>query len=713
MGHSCNKKRQPTRAPFVLAMFAGLPPSPTLAAMQPPTLKAVTIAPYGSWVSPISVDQLTTSSKGLLAVQIDGRHVYWLESRPDEGGRASLWRRLIAGGEPVEVTPAPAYVRDRVHEYGGGEYHVSDGTVVYSEFSDGRLYVIQGDGQPQPITPAGALRFGDIRVHPARGLVLAVREDHSGGGEPANTIVALDLDGPNVDGGAVLCSGADFYSTPELSVGGLFAWTQWNHPNMPWDSTTIMVGALSGTTIMNSQVVAGGPLESALQPRWLGDKLIFVSDRTNWWNLYLWDEDGVRPLCAAEAEFCEPQWVLGQRPYAIIDDDHLLCSINRSGEQRIAVLTISDGRLEQMAPSGTAATSLDAGARNAAAVLNYPDRPAALALLDLDQSNWTVVRSSSAMIMDAASISVARRVSWAGEHGTVYGYFYPPINADCSAPVDSLPPLITLSHGGPTGFAAADFKIAYQFWTSRGFAILDVNYSGSSGFGRTYRDRLKGRWGVIDVQDCLAGAVSMGAQRLADPARLVIRGGSAGGFTTLVALTTTSAFAAGISQYGIADLEGMATDTHKFEARYLDSLVGPYPEDHARYVERSPIHRLDQLSAPILLLQGTDDRVVMPDQAEMMAEAARQKGLPVAMIMFEGEGHGFRRADTIRAAAEAQLYFLGRILGFEPADRVSPIPIDNLDRAPAVLNQAGAPLYWTRERADTSFVSETSEEGSG
>ena len=254
-----------------------------------------------------------------------------------------------------------------------------------------------------------------------------------------------------------------------------------------------------------------------------------------------------------------------------------------------------------------------------------------------------------------------------------------PCNARCSAPADSLPPLITLSHGGPTGFAAADFKIAYQFWTSRGFAILDVNYSGSAGFGRTYRDRLKGRWGVVDVQDCIAGAVSMGSQRLADPARLAIRGGSAGGFTTLAALTTTDVFAAGISLYGIADLEAMATDTHKFEARYLDSLIGPYPEDRARYVERSPIHHLDQLSAPILLLQGTDDRVVLPNQAEMMADAARQKGLPVAMIMFEGEGHGFRKAETIKAATEAQIYFLGRILGFEPADQVSPIPIDNLD----------------------------------
>jgi dipeptidyl aminopeptidase/acylaminoacyl peptidase len=431
---------------------------------------------------------------------------------------------------------------------------------------------------------------------------------------------------------------------------------------------------------MNSQQVAGGSNESALQPRWLGEKLIFVSDRTNWWNLYLWNEGEVRPLYATEAEFCEPQWLLGQRPYAIIDDDHLLCSINSSGEENIAVLRMSDGTLEQIAPAGTAAASLDAGGRNAAAVLDYPDRPAALALRDLDQSDWTVVRSSSAMIMDPASISVARRVSWAGAQGTVYGYFYPPINSGYSAPANTLPPLITLSHGGPTSFAAADFKIAYQFWTSRGFAILDVNYSGSSGFGRTYRDLLKSRWGISDVQDCVAGAASMGAQGLADPAGLVIRGGSAGGFTTLAALTTTSVFAAGISLFGIADLEAMATDTHKFEARYLDGLVGPYPEDRARYVERSPIHHLDQLAAPILLLQGSDDKVVPPDQAEMMAAAARQKGLPVALIMFEGEGHGFRKAETIKAAIEAQIYFLGRILGFEPADQVPPILIENLDR---------------------------------
>jgi dipeptidyl aminopeptidase/acylaminoacyl peptidase len=642
-------------------------------------IELVKIAPYGSWVSPISVDHLIGSSVGLSAVQVDGEHIYWLESRADEGGRTSLWRRSFSGGHPVEVTPSPAYVRDRVHEYGGGEYHVAHGILVYSEFTDGRLYAMRSEGAPQPITPDAEFRFADIRVHPDRDLVLAVREDHSGDGEPTNTIVALDLDGPNVDGGKVLCQGADFYSTPELSATGRLAWTQWNHPNMPWDSTTIMIGTMSDTLITDGQAIAGGPAESAVQPRWLGEKLIFISDRSNWWNLYQWADDRVHPLFETDAEFCPPQWTLGERPYAVIDNDHLLCSLNRSGVQSIEVLTISDCTIRAVAASGVAARSLDVRGRSAAALLNFPDRPAALALLDLDRDSWTTVRTSAEMIIDAGSVSLARPVSWTSEGCLVHGYFYPPMNSGFQAPADWLPPMITLIHGGPTGFSAPDFKIGYQFWTSRGFAILDVNYSGSTGFGREYRERLKGRWGVIDVQDCISGAATMGTQRLADPTRLAIRGGSAGGFTALAALTTSRVFNAGISQYGIADLEALAKDTHKFESRYDEGLIGPYPQDRSTYLERSPINHLDQLSGPILLLQGTEDMVVPPQQAQMLAAAARRKRLPVALIMFEGEGHGFRKAETIKTATEAQIYFLGRIFGFQPADQVPPIPIENLD----------------------------------
>jgi dipeptidyl aminopeptidase/acylaminoacyl peptidase len=651
----------------------------------------VRITRYGSWASPISVDHLIGSSVGLSAVQIDGNYIYWLESRADERGRTSLWRRPLSGGEPAEVTRGPAYVRDRVHEYGGGEYHVSGGVVVYSEFTDGRLYLIRDEQGPEPITPEGQLRFGDVRVHPGRGLVLAIREDHSATGEPINTIVALDLDGPNPDGGTVLCGGADFYSTPELSVRGRLAWTEWNHPNMPWDSTTIMIGSLRDGEIIDSQTIAGGVDESAVQPRWLGEKLIFASDRTNWWNLYEWSDGQVKPLHETDAEFCPPQWTLGQRPYAILDDDHLLCTLNRSGEHSIEVLRISDGTLRSTVGLGIAATSLDVGQRSAAALLSFPDRPAAVAVLDLDRDAWTTVRSSDQISIPADGLSLARRVSWMSEGGEIYGYFYPPMNAECQAPAGTLPPMITLCHGGPTGFAAPDFKIGYQFWTSRGFAILDINYRGSTGFGREYRNRLKGRWGVIDVQDCISGTLAMAAERLADPARLAIRGVSAGGLTTLATLTRSDVFHAGISQYGVADLEALAKDTHKFESRYLDSLVGPYPEDRHTYFERSPINHLDKLSAPILLLQGIEDMVVPPEQAEMLAEAARRRKLPVALIMFEGEGHGFRKAETIKAATEAQIYFLGRIFGFEPADQVPPIHIENLHNHERSLGTAVRP----------------------
>src|SRR3954447_22936832 len=363
-----------------------------------------TTAPYGSWTSPVTVDQLTGASVGLSAVCVDGTTVYWLEARADQRGRCSVWTAPLGGGEAVEVTPATANVRSRVHEYGGGAYHAHEGVVVYSEMMDGRLYRV-AEGAASPITPAGELRFADVRVHADQGLVLAVREDHRNGEEPVNTVVVLDLDGPNTDGGTVLCSGADFYSTPELSAGGRLAWTEWNHPNMPWDSTTIMIGSLRGRAVSDSEAITGGIEESAVQPRWLGERLIFASDRTNWWNLYLWSDGQLKPLHDTDAEFCAPQWTLGQRPYAIIDDDHLLCTVNRSGEQSVEVLQISTGTLRATAGPGVTANSVDVGRRSAAAVLSFPDRPAALALLDLDGYAWSTVRSSYEISIPADAIS--------------------------------------------------------------------------------------------------------------------------------------------------------------------------------------------------------------------------------------------------------------------------------------------------------------------
>ena len=635
------------------------------------------IAPYGSWSSPISLDDLTAGSTTLSAARIDGDDLYWLEAHPEQAGRTSLWRRGLRSGEPVELTPAPAYVRDRVHEYGGGEYGVRAGVVVYSELTDGRLYRLAGDGQPVPITPEGPFRYADIAVHPELGLALAVREDHSGGDEPVNTIVSVALDGFGIV--TVLCSGADFYAGPQLAADGQLAWTQWNHPNMPWDSTAIMVGTLAGRSVADVRQVAGGPGESAVQPRWLReDALLFISDRTNWWNLYRWQDGDVRPVRAEAAEYCTPQWMFGQQAYLVIDEDHLLCTTCRNTVLGIGLLTLSTGDLEPVTADGVGALSVAVGAGKAAAVLSDPDRPPTLAVLDLETRRWTDVRQSGPATVAPDAVSVAQPVRWAGEQGAVHGWFYPPLNPEFNAPEGTSPPLITLSHGGPTGCSFPDFKISYQFWTTRGYAILDVNYGGSSGFGRDYRQRLHGTWGITDVLDCVTGARAMGEQGLADPTRLTIKGGSAGGYTTLRALTETDVFAAGISLYGVGDLETLATDTHKFESRYLDTLVGPYPQARGVYRDRSPIEHLDRLSAPILLLQGADDKVVPLSQAELLADAARRKGLPVCLLIFEGEGHGFRMAETIKVSTRAQIYFLGRILGFTPADDVGEFTIENL-----------------------------------
>ena len=634
-------------------------------------------ADYGTWASPISVEALVSTAVGLSGVRIDGDHLYWLEAHADQGGRIGLWRRPLAGGRALELTPAPAYVRSRVYEYGGGEYAVRDGVLVYTDFRDGRVYRVT-DGEPEPITPAGSWRFGGLRLHPDRGRVLAVRENHSGGGEPVHTIVGLDLSGPNADGGTVLCAGADFYGAPELSATGGFAWTEWNHPDMPWDASTVMVGSLGPDGVTGGRAVAGGPGESAMQPRWLGDRLVLLSDRTGWWNLYRVDGTRLRPLHSEDAEFGTPQWTLGQSPYAVLDDDHLLCSVNRSGQQSLAILTVSTGDLVEVADTGIADHAIATGGGRAAAVLAHRDRAPEVCLLDVGTRTWSTVRSAAPTTLPPEAVSVAEPVTWPSAEGPVQGWLYPPTNPDYTAPANRRPPLLVLSHGGPTGFASGAFILGYQFWTSRGYAILDVNYGGSAGFGRAYRERLRGRWGIVDTQDCIGGAEAMVEQGRADRERLVIRGGSAGGYTTLCALTSCAVFAAGISLYGVADLEAMAKDTHKFESRYLDGLVGPYPEARDTYLERSPINHTDRIQAPILLLQGIEDRVVPPAQTEEMAAAARAKGLPVAMIMYAGEGHGFRKAETIISATQAQVYFLGRVLGFTPADDVPPIPIDNL-----------------------------------
>lgn len=650
------------------------------------------ISPYGSWPSPITAESLTEGTVGLGDPQFDGTDLYWLEADPTDGGRVSI-RRQTADG-PRAVTTAPYNVRSRVHEYGGGAYAVAGGQVVFSDFIDNTLHLLTEQAPPRRITADPELRYGALQIHPDRDLLVAVREDHRDADqEPVNTIVARPLSaGPDVVD-TVLCAGADFYAAPTLSADGRLAWIEWDHPNMPWDATRLMVaelpaldrpGSAAGTdqALLSGQLIAGGSRESVAVPQWLPDgSLLFVSDRTDWWNLYRHADGEVAPVCLMEAEFAPPQWLLGGRPYVILDQDRIACTWTVGNRGKLGVLSLADGRLAELDTGAVTVGSLTSDGRRLATVLGHPDRGPELVRIDpADPAAPTVVRSADSADLPAELVSTATEVTWGSDHGPVHGWFYPPRNDGLQAPDGELPPMITISHGGPTGGSAPEYDREIQFWTTRGIAVLDVNYGGSVGYGRRYRERLHRAWGVVDVADCVAGASAMADQGRADRDRLAIQGSSAGGYTTLQALTTSTVFGAGISKYGIGDLTALVADTHKFESRYPESLVGAYPAEAQLYADRSPINHVDRLEAPILLLQGTEDRVVPPNQARTFADAARAKGLPVAMLMFDGEGHGFRRAENIVAAQQAALAFLGRVFGFTPADELPELIIDNLGR---------------------------------
>ena len=531
---------------------------------------------------------LVSTVVGLSAVRIDGDELYWLESHPEQGGRTGLWRQPLGGGQPVEVTPEPAYVRSRVCEYGGGEYAVRDGLVVYTELADGRVYRVT-DGRPEPITPAGPFRFGDLRLHPDRGLVLAVREDSSGDGEPAHALVRLDLTGPNADGGTVLCTGADFYATPELSATGRFAWTEWNHPDMPWDASTVMVGTLGLDGVTGVKAVAGGPGESACS-------------RAGWATSWSCSRTGpvggtsTAPTVTSSSLHQEDAEFGGPRGRSASPSTRSWTTTTSSAwSTGTASSRWRSSRCRPASwPRSPIAASPTRPVAGAGCGRGGPDlprpgpAPSACSMSVRRPGRPCVARPRPTLPPEA--VSVAEPVTWTSPEGPVHGWLYPPTNPVYRAPADRRPPLLVTCHGGPTGFAPGAFVLAHQFWTSRGYAILDVNYGGSAGFGRAYRERLRGRWGIVDARDCIDGAQAMVEQGRADPERLVIRGGSAGGYTALRALTSSEIFAAGISLYGVSDLEALAKDTHKFESRYLDGLVGPYPEDRETYLDRSPIN---------------------------------------------------------------------------------------------------------------------------
>ena len=640
-----------------------------------------TIAPYGSWKSPIATDLIVSGAVGLGQIALDGDAVYWVEMRPSEGGRMVIARRG-SDGKSVDVTPDPYSVRTRVHEYGGGAFVVADGVVFFSNFADQRMYRQDPGIEPRAITPEAPMRYADGVFDAGRGRIICVREDHSGEDEPVNAIVAVDAEGVNPQ--ETLFAGSDFCAAPRLSPdGNRLAWLAWNHPNMPWDGTTLLLADIRADgSLEEPQTVAGSPDESVLQPLWSPEgELYFASDRNGWWNLYRWHDGEVQPVLEMEAEFARPQWVFDPAAYGFLDGGRIACSYVERGVWNIGIIDADTGVLTRLdlPYSEMGRGELRASGNLIVFSAGAPDK--AMSLMSLDAATGAVetLQQAHDLELDAAYLSSPELVEFETTGGrTAHAFYYPPRNPDFAAPEGEKPPLLVKSHGGPTAAASTALDLGIQFWTSRGFGVVDVNYGGSTGYGTEYRRRLNGTWGLVDVDDCVNAARFLAARGDADPERLAIDGGSAGGYTTLAALTFHDVFKAGASYYGVSDLEALAKETHKFESRYLDSLVGPYPERSDLYVERSPINHTHLLSCPLLLLQGLEDEIVPPNQAEMMFEAVKSKGLPTAYVPFEGEQHGFRRSENIKRALEAELYFYSRVFGFDLADAVEGVEIENL-----------------------------------
>lgn len=650
-----------------------------------------TAAPYGSWTSPISIEMAVAGSLTLREPRLDGDDTYWIEGRPEERGRQVIVRRR-AGDETEDVTPAEFNARTMAHEYGGGVYTVENGTVYFSNLPDGRIYR-QSAGNPtvEPLTADGPYRYADLVVDRHRRRLIAVREDHrpvlegeslsrdGRGPEPESTIVAVALDGATADASvSVLATGHDFYSTPRPSPDGRrLAWLAWRHPNMPWDGTELWVAQVGDDgTLVDARLVAGGPDESLAQPEWAPDgTLVYVSDRTGWWNLYRQAPDATdaTPLFPTDAEFAGPQWVFGMSWYGIAPDGSIVAVARRAGQSELWLVPIS-GEPERIDVPDEEIAALQVGRRQVLYLGASSSQPLAVVLLDLADGERRILRQAWHADLDADDVSRPEALTFPTADGRqAHALYYAPANRAFEGPPGERPPLVVMSHGGPTSHAYAGLDLETQVFTSRGIAVVDVDYGGSSGYGRDYRRRLDGRWGIVDVEDCINAARYLAQRGDIDGDRMAIRGGSAGGYTTLCALVFHDVFAAGASYFGVGDLEALARDTHKFESRYLDRLVAPYPAGVETYRQRSPVHFAERCTCPVIVLQGLDDKVVPPAQAEELVAALDRRGIPHAYLPFAGEGHGFRQRDNIRRALEAELSFYAQVFGFSLADEVEPI----------------------------------------
>ena len=637
------------------------------------------LAPFGSWKSPITAEAIVADSIGLSSIVLDGTDIYWLESRPQEAGRNTIVRRS-GDGKISDITPPPYNVRNCVHEYGGAAYTVVDGQVYFSNNSDNCLYV-QDLGAEQPdlvrqLTHDKTKRYADFEIDTRHQRLICVQEEHdSADFEPLNTIVSISLTKP--DDSYVMVGGCDFYASPRLSPDGTkLAWLSWNHPNLPWDGTNLQVATVNNGYLSAPALIAGGANEAIFQPQWcIDDSLYFVSDRTGWGNLYCWRNGITNPVYELAAEFSLPQWVFGMSTYAFVGKHRIICTYSQQGVWHLALINTLSGHLTPLNLPYTDISSVRAVGNLVVCCGATATQTTEVVMLDLVTESRTVLKQSNQLTIDPRYLSIPQSIEFPTTVGTAYAFYYPPTNPDYQPYLGEKPPLLVKSHGGPTAATSSQLSLKTQYWTSRGFAVVDVNYGGSTGYGKAYQHRLDGQWGIVDVDDCTNAARYLVAQGLADIERLAISGGSAGGYTTLAALTFGDTFKAGASYYGVSDLAALAKDTHKFESRYLDRLVAPYPAQSKIYEDRSPLYFTDRLSCPIAFFQGLEDKVVPPNQAEMMVEALKAKGIPVAYVTFPTEQHGFREAANIQRALTGEFYFYAQVFGFQPADEIEPIEI--------------------------------------
>ncbi len=640
---------------------------------------APTIKPYGAWNSAVTAEALANAQIGFNNLCAAAGDLYWTENVPSADGAHWLFR-MSSGGAVSALSPATANVRSRVHEYGGAPFVVVGDTAYYTQFSDQRLYRIRPGAGPEPLTPEG-YRYADFTpLRAAQGSVAAlicVREDHTDPQRIRNALVSVPL--PAGGAGDVLFADSDFVAYPRVSPDGRrVAFIAWDHPNMPWDATELKVAELGTGPLAPITITAGG--ESVMEPQWDAGTLYFISDRSGFWNLYRWRDSAVQGIWPRAAEFASPLWRLGQANYALLGEGRALARYGEGGFDQLALIDLRHGTGRTLDLPYVEYSQLTCVDHQHVALVAAPaSAPESILRINVDTGSAQTLRQAGNALLEPTAVSVAVPIEFSSANGRIaHAFYYAPFNPLFKGPPGELPPLLTLVHGGPTGQASPAYEAAVQYWTSRGIAVVDVNYGGSSGFGRAYRRALEGNWGIVDAEDVIAAARHLSAIGRVDRCRTAIRGGSAGGYTVLLALSTSDVFRAGADYYGVSDMVALARDTHKFESRYLDSMIGALPEAQATYDSRSPLHYLDGFKAPLIVFQGAEDKVVPPNQSELIVEALRTRKVPVAYLLYPGEGHGFRKPANIIRSLQSELSFYGQVFGFTPADQLPPLAIENL-----------------------------------